>query len=540
MKRYFNVIIFFSIMVVASSAQYCFAQQFSLHGKNEPISSLSLKKLQKKAIELRYYDEVLTSSVLNYAYSGDEQWINKYNEYEKKLTLLINALLEKKVNADGELLTHLNNINKLLVSLEVNAITAVKNNKEKVAVNIINSTEYRHNKAKYLSVLMSYITQIENRDQLAKLSKQADTGINSTDKSFINFTQKEEKWIAENKVIIGIEHWPPIVFMQDKNNPAGLSGEILKQIIDKSNLQVEYVTGSWEGLLSQFKEGEIDLLPDAYFFEERKAFGYFSTPYFMVKEVFYVKDRNTRFQSNIDLTNATIAISSGYTTIDKIKALYPNIKILETTGIEDSIERVLSGKADALLDAQIVVDDLINQKHIEDLRVIDEDVVFPSSLHLFTHKNKETLHDILQKGLDSIKASDLMNSNNDWLTSRNKTQRDKPKDSYEFGSLIWFILGVVALLAILGVGISSLVLKVSEEKLVVKFSSSSFKTMIFTSLIGLSVLLIVLASYVLSYAENRQFESLDYSLQNLLTSTHQRMTTWIKYKRNSLSRWVKI
>jgi len=83
--------------------------------------------------------------------------------------------------------------------------------------------------------------------------------------------------------------------MQDDNNPGGLAGEILRQIIQKTGLQPEYVTGSWDDVLSQFKQGEIDLLPDAYFIEERKEYGYYSTPFFMVRELFYVKDKNTRF-----------------------------------------------------------------------------------------------------------------------------------------------------------------------------------------------------------------------------------------------------
>ena len=67
----------------------------------------------------------------------------------------------------------------------------------------------------------------------------------------------------------------------------------------------------------------------------------------------------------------------------------------------------MSGEADALLDAQIVVDDWIAQNNVSGLRVIDEDIVFPPSLHLLSSKRKKILQIILQKGLDSIKASDI-------------------------------------------------------------------------------------------------------------------------------------
>jgi hypothetical protein len=35
--------------------------------------------------KLKYFDEVLTNSVLRYAFSGKEKWLDRYNEYEPKL-----------------------------------------------------------------------------------------------------------------------------------------------------------------------------------------------------------------------------------------------------------------------------------------------------------------------------------------------------------------------------------------------------------------------------------------------------------------------
>ncbi|WP_286263787.1 response regulator [Thalassotalea atypica] len=525
-KVYFNIILLTTLFLFASLSTQSLAQHSSTNDQSEQVSKLSLKQLQELAIELRYYDEILTSSVLSYAFSGDQKWLDRYNEYEPKITQLIDALLEKKQGVDTELLSQLNEVNNTLVSLEVEAILAVKRNHKETAMNIINSNEYRQNKTAYMSLLMEYIRQVEKLGQYNRTEP--------VENNPLAFTTEELNWIANNKVVIGIEHWPPILFMQDNNMPGGLSGEILSQIVAKSGLQVEFVTGSWEYLLEQFNAGEIDLLPDAYYKEDREEYGYFSSPYFMVRELFYVKTRNTQFQSNTDLTNATVAISSGYTTIDKVKALYPDINIVETTGIEHSIKLLLSSKVDALLDAQIVVEDLIRQKNIEELRAIDEDAVFPSSLHLYTSKHKQVLHSILIKGLDSIKASDLMNSNNDWLSSRNQALDNSIRTGYELSDLIWLVLGVVGGLVMLGFLISSLVLKTNEEELVARFSSTSFKMKVVSGLIVLSILLVVITYLVENYAEKRQFESIDYSLETLLTTTHQRLQTWKRYELQGL------
>ena len=528
MKILFKLLVMTALILSTTSMPNCFAQQSKeevILDNIEPVNHFSLSQLENMAIELKYFDEVLTSSVLSYAFSSDTKWLDRYNEYESKLNQLIEELSSNMHEEDAPLIAALHEINNVLVASEVNVIAAIQSNDRQKAMVILNSDEYHQNKTDFMATIMSYLAQLEIRSKDKSIIKLADNNL--------HFTDEEKQWITENKVIVGVEHWPPILFMQDDDNPGGLSGEILRQIISKTGLKVEYVKGSWGDILSKFKQGKIDLLPDAYLFEDRKEFGYFSTPYFLVRELFYVKDSNTRFQSNIDLSTSSIAISAGYTTIDKVKALYPNLKIIETTGIQDSINKVLNGEADALLDAQIAVDDWVEQKGVTNLRVIDEDVVFPSSLHLYTQKNKEILHNILQKGLDSIKASDLMNSNNDWLTSRN-TKEISTTNTFGNSHLLWFICGAIILLLILGSIISSIVLKSSEKDLATKFSSPRFKNTIFTGLIALSVLLIAISSFVMNYAEKRQFEALDYSLSTLLSTTHQRLKVWMKYEQNML------
>ena len=135
------------------------------------------------SFELKYYDEVLTASVLNYAFFGDEKWIVRYSEYEPKLTLLINELLKNKTDADLKLLSNLNKINDLLVSLESKAIEYVKNNNKEEALNIINSVEYRQYKMGYMSSIMAYISQVKSRSQSSIKT--------STDKNSISFTVEE-------------------------------------------------------------------------------------------------------------------------------------------------------------------------------------------------------------------------------------------------------------------------------------------------------------------------------------------------------------
>ncbi len=513
----------FLVVCLCCVQAYVWGQQVQGAGDTSVLSRDSLKVL---SIELKYFDEVLTASVLSYSFSGEEKWLHRYYEYEVKLAVTIDTLLKQQSDTDQLLVKRLDNANRALVMLEKKAITLVKNSRRQEAANLINSSDYRAHKSQYMETLLAYITVLENRIAVGN------TDINYTDALWL--TTEEKNWVASNTVRVGVEYWPPILFMQGDGSLGGLTGEILSLISERSGLQFEFVEGSWNDILNRFKRGKIDLLPDAYMIEERKEYGVFSTPYFTVRELLYVKDSNTRFQTSQDLERSVIAVSQGYITVEKIRARYPNIKLLETDGVDESIAAVLSGAADALLDAQIVVDDWTDQNGIQGLRVIDEDVVESPSLHLLSRKDQKVLHSILQKGLGSIKASDLMNSNNDWLTSRNNNPVEADSN-LAIDRLFWLVAGAVILLFVLGGLISSIILRTGEEELAIKFSSKSFSRLIISGLIGFSILLLSISYIVVSFAEKKQYDSLEYNLTTTLSSAHQRLTAWKIYELKTLA-----
>ncbi|RJG48411.1 response regulator [Motilimonas pumila] len=502
----------FSVIPLASANLVSDTPHQGLKPSEKPINIAELKNLTS---ELKYIDEVLTSSVLSYAFTGDQKWLLRYHEYEPKLTRAINLLLASQSDEDKALVSQLEAVNDQLVAAEEAAIEQVRQGDRQGAMAMINSGDYHNFKSEYMALLLKLVDNIQQRAMKAESSAHAKA---------LKLSEAEVQWIANNKVRIGIEHWPPILFLDENQEMAGLAGTIMNKIVAKTGLQLEIVTGSWNDLLAQFYAGEIDLLPDAYIFEDRKAHGNFSTPYFLVRELFFVKD-DAQFQSNLDLANASIAIAEGYTTIEKVKALYPNINIVETSGVQESINLVLNGKVDALLDAEIVVQDWLGRNNITGIRVIDEDVTFPTSLHMFSHKQVPQLHSIVQKGLDSLKLSDLMLANNDWLKAPAE-QVVAAEDDYT--QVLWLSLGAGLLMLVLGIGISSSIIRVSDEDLAAKFGSAKFKRVIFVSMLALSIVLIVAASSVIQYAKEQRYSALEYSLNTLLTSTHQRLSFWVK------------
>ncbi len=476
---------------------------------------------QNIAVELKYLDEVLTSSILSYSFSGDRKWYDRYLNTEPRLTELLNSLLASQQGQNFDTVKQLEKAHFERVALEMRAIGFVQDDRLSDAMALINSDDYHDYKDQYMLALQTFSERLD----LLAIQQQV--------LARLDLDPSERQWLANNTVKIGIEQWPPMLFMDERGNVAGLSGDIVNEIIARSGMQVEIVSGTWDELLQAFKNGEIDILPHAYKTESRKQFGEFSSPYFMVRELYFVLDNKRQFQRVSDLANATVAISKGYTTIDKVKSIYPDIKVLETPGINEAISAVLDGRADAVLDAETVVLDWLDKNNVDGVRAIDEDVVTPSALHFWTNKQAPELQTIVQKGLESINLKELVLTKNDWYQAP-PAIAFKSADLNMMDSLRYVIAAAVILTLALLLLISR-VFKINDHSLAKKLGNKSFKRSFMGVQAALSGVLLFSAVVVTEYAEHQSQESLNHSLATILASAHKRTVGWVDLELQTLS-----
>lgn len=491
--------------------------------ENKALSNIQYEKeltnSQLKIIidELKYLEEVLTSSVSNYALLNDEKWLLRYNKYEPKLSELIEILLANGSGSERDLVYELKEIHYLTYDLEMNVFQLIDEGDLVVARHLIDSDEYHQHKERYLNTLLEFERRINIPGQ--------DDGV--------ELTVQELKWISENTVTFGIENWPPMLFKKEGDEIGGIAGEIVTKIVEKTGLRVELVEGRWDELLAKFKEGELDVMPHAYMTQDRKAYGKFSTPYFLVKEVFFVREDDYRFGGGSDYSNAIVAVSKGYTTVDRLKKRYPEIRIVEVDGVEQSVEAVLSGRADALVDAESVVLDWLMLNNIDGLRPIEEDVISTSTIHFWSSSSKPILHSILQKGLDSLKLRDLVLTKEQWYQEPD-TNVINPFDNSILDTFKYLVIFVVLLFTLL-IFIVSRVFSVSDRELAVKLSNSKFKRAIIFTQVVLCLALLSAALIVTKHAEQQSVASVNYTLDTLLKSTHRRMVGWVNTELLTLS-----
>ncbi|MBN2239602.1 MAG: transporter substrate-binding domain-containing protein, partial [Dehalococcoidales bacterium] len=68
---------------------------------------------------------------------------------------------------------------------------------------------------------------------------------------------------------VGIYDNKPKIFVTDDGKASGFWPDIIEYIGSKENWNIEYVYGTWEECMSRLETGEIDVMPDVAYSEER-------------------------------------------------------------------------------------------------------------------------------------------------------------------------------------------------------------------------------------------------------------------------------
>ena len=493
---------------------------------------LSLEQIKTMSVELKYYDEVLTSSSLSYIFSSDEKWLQRYRTIEPQLDALLKQLLANQTQEDKALIKRIDMANIALVQIENGAFDFVKNGQNTRAMELINGQAYRDLKEEYLKALAEFISVLESRSRAYEIQ-------NAMIEQFsIGLTETEKDWTRSNKVRVGVEYWPPFIFLNDDGMIDGLVGILITKIVERTGLDIEIVPGQWNTLLESFKQGDIDLLPGTYHTQEREQYGDFSSPYYLVREILYVRSEDTQYQQATDLQDKKVAIPKGYLSIKKLKSTFPDVKIIETNDIDDSISRLLDGDVDALFGAQVVVDNRIDTNDLIGIRAIDESVTTASSLHLFSNKQYPLLASIIQKGVDSLQSQGLMKNTNDWLQNAGNARVEFNRTNNVSDIMIQLFIAVVVLVFV-GTVISRLLANSKEDDLINILGSNRLRNMMLVTLVVFAGVMLFLASHLISTAEKSRHKALKHNLNTLLSSTHYRLASWVEEELQILENMVK-
>ncbi len=136
------------------------------------ISSLkSASHLNSLAQLIQYYDEVLTQSARNYAFTSDKKWKSRYLSFEPELDSAIKQAIAEGDAQDQKYFSSVDAANTALVAMEHQSLDLVDKGQAGAAITILESNEYARQKAIYEQGLRNYVQrQGSNYDEASILS----------------------------------------------------------------------------------------------------------------------------------------------------------------------------------------------------------------------------------------------------------------------------------------------------------------------------------------------------------------------------------
>ncbi|ERH50057.1 hypothetical protein O203_14555 [Ectopseudomonas chengduensis] len=265
--------------------------------------------------------------------------------------------------------------------------------------------------------------------------------------------------VEARTVRVGVYANEPKIFADANAQPSGILGELLQAIANEERWQLQTVPCAWQQCLQLLQDGEIDLLPDVAFSEERaQLMDFHQVPSLFSWSQLYSHEE-LRLQSVLDLRGLRIAALEGSIQFQYLQSLLDSFglqaQMIPLSDLSQGFAMVLAEQADA-----VVANHLFGDYHAANYRLSATPIMFqPAQLFYATRKgaNGELLSAIDQhlQNWQSAPGSIYFQVLQRW--SGAPQQRSVPV-------LFWWGLALLAALLALAIGGSLLLRRQVADK----------------------------------------------------------------------------
>ncbi len=196
--------------------------------------------------------------------------------------------------------------------------------------------------------------------------------------------------------------YAPFTFHDAENKLVGFDVEIGEAVAGKLGVKAEFVEGKWDGLIAGLDANRYDaVINQVGITEARKQKYDFSDPYIASKAVLIVKDDNADIKGFEDLKGKKSA-QSLTSNFGKL-AEEAGAELVGTDGFDQSIQLVLTGRADATINDSLSFLDFKKQKPDAPVKIVAEKADADYS-GIIVRKGDPELVAAINKALADIKA----------------------------------------------------------------------------------------------------------------------------------------
>lgn len=157
----------------------------------------------------------------------------------------------------------------------------------------------------------------------------------------------------KGSIVFAMEgQWAPWTYHDESGELVGYDTEVGKAIAEKLGVEAKFIEGEWDGLFAGLDGKRYDAVINGVEITEERAEKYdFTTPYAYIRTALVVKDDNTEIAGFEDLAGKKTSNSLGSTYADMAAEYGAAVQNVDT--LSETIDMLLSGRADATLNAEV-------------------------------------------------------------------------------------------------------------------------------------------------------------------------------------------
>ena len=234
----------------------------------------------------------------------------------------------------------------------------------------------------------------------------------------VQLTSDEKLYLLQKKKILMCTdpEWYPFEAIRDGKH-IGISADVMKLFEHKIGIPIELVkTASWNESLRLAKNRQCDIFSLASATPNRLKYMNFSTPYITLPIVMATTIEKPFIGDIATLTNQKLGAVKGYAITEKLKTLYPELKIVEVSTVREGLRKVENGEIYGYIDNLIVISSYIQKEYTGVLMVssrLDEKV----ELAVATRNDEPILGAIFDKLVNQLDETSMQSIYNRWIST---------------------------------------------------------------------------------------------------------------------------
>jgi len=197
--------------------------------------------------------------------------------------------------------------------------------------------------------------------------------------------------------------WGPLDYTI-AGRPNGFVIDLFKMISEMTGLKFKFVNGrSWDELVSDFSQGNIDILQSISDPDDFSQSGIVGKPLYRGNFALLTKQDNNDFASLDSISDQKIGILRGWSIQDNLQKAFPNLTLISYSSLHSAIDDLENGNISAVLDMKQVLLSKVQQKFRKDLKVVPiESQILPREFYYSVREEYKEIVEIIDLAISSI------------------------------------------------------------------------------------------------------------------------------------------